>query len=106
MGQEISDSHFDPDDFVAFEERLGRETLLLSRWLQEGRFESGPNMGGYELEAWLLDKNARPAGIVESYLQHLNDPLAVPELATFNLELNGTPQVSDSQQCSNSRSFD
>ena len=92
MGQEISDSHFDPEDFAAFEERLGRETLLLSRWLQEGRFKPGPNMGGFELEAWLVDKNTRPAGIVESYLQHLNDPLAVPELATFNLELNGTPQ--------------
>jgi gamma-glutamyl:cysteine ligase YbdK (ATP-grasp superfamily) len=92
MGQEISDSHFEPDDFTAFEERLGRETLLLSRWLQEGRFKSGPNMGGFELEAWLVDRNARPAGIVENYLQHLGDPLAVPELATFNLELNGTPQ--------------
>lgn len=92
MGQEISDSHFEPDDFVAFEERLGRETLLLSRWLQEGRFKSGPNMGGFELEAWLIDGDAKPAGIVESYLQHLGDPLAVPELAKFNLELNGTPR--------------
>jgi hypothetical protein len=92
MGQEISDSHFEPDDFAAFEERLGRETLLLSRWLQDGRFKPGPNMGGFELEAWLIDGDARPAGIVESYLQHLGDPLAVPELATFNLELNGTPQ--------------
>ncbi len=92
MGQEISDSHFDPDDFAAFEERLGRETLLLSRWLQEGKFKTGPNMGGFELEAWLVDGDARPAGIVEEYLQHLGDPLVVPELATFNLELNGTPQ--------------
>lgn len=93
MGQEIADSHFDPDDFAAFEERLGRETLLLSRWLQEGRLRSGPNMGGFELEAWLLDKAARPAGIVETYLQQLQDPMAVPELATFNFELNGSPRV-------------
>ncbi len=92
MGQEISDSHFDPDDFAAFEERLGRETLLLSRWLHESKFKSGPNMGGFELEAWLVDGSARPAGIVEKYLQHMGDPLAVPELATFNLELNGSPQ--------------
>ncbi len=92
MGQEISDSHFDSDDFAAFEERLGRETLLLCRWLQEGRFKSGPNMGGFELEAWLVDRAARPAGIVEEYLQHLNSPMVVPELATFNLELNGSPR--------------
>ncbi len=93
MGQEISDSHFDPEDFTLFEERLGRETLLLCRWLQEGRFGSGPNMGGFELETWLVDGSARPAGIVENYLQRLNDPNAVPELATFNLELNGVPQA-------------
>ncbi len=92
MGQEITHSHFEPEDFAAFEERLGRETLLLCRWLEEGRFKSGPNMGGFELEAWLVDENARPTGIVESYLERLGDPLAVPELATFNVELNGSPQ--------------
>ncbi|MCP3670100.1 MAG: glutamate--cysteine ligase [Gammaproteobacteria bacterium] len=92
MGQEITDSHFEPEDFAAFEERLGRETLLLNRWLDEGRFESGPNVGGFELEAWLVDADIRPAGIVEPYLKRLDDPLAVPELATFNVELNGTPR--------------
>ncbi len=92
MGQEITDSHFEPGDFAVFEQRLGRETLLLNRWLEEGRFESGPNVGGFELEAWLLDADTRPTGVVEPYLKRLDDPLAVPELATFNLELNGTPQ--------------
>jgi len=92
MGQEITDSHFEPDDFVAFEERLGRETLLLNRWLEEGRFKTGPNVGGFELEAWLIDADARPTGIVEPYLKRLGNPLAVPELATFNVELNGSPQ--------------
>lgn len=92
MGQEITHSHFEPEDFAAFEERLGRETLLLCRWLEEGRFKNGPNMGGFELEAWLVDADARPTGVVESYLKRLGDPLAVPELATFNVELNGTPQ--------------
>ncbi len=92
MGQEITDSHFEPGDFAVFEQRLGRETLLLNRWLEEGRFESGPNVGGFELEAWLVDADTRPTGVVEPYLKRLDDPLAVPELATFNLELNGTPQ--------------
>ncbi len=92
MGQEITDSHFEPEDFVEFEERLGQETLLLCRWLEEGHLKSGPNVGGFELEAWLVGNDARPAGIVEPYLQRLGDPLAVPELATFNVELNGSPQ--------------
>ncbi len=92
MGQEITDSHFEPGDFAVFEQRLGRETLLLNRWLEEGRFESGPNVGGFELEAWLLDADTRPTGVVGPYLKRLGDPLVVPELATFNLELNGTPQ--------------
>ncbi len=92
MGQEITDSHFEPDDFAAFEERLGKETLLLKRWLEEGRFKTGPNMGGFELEAWLIGADARPTGVVEPYLKRLGNPLVVPELATFNVELNGTPQ--------------
>ncbi len=92
MGQEITDSHFDPQDFADFEERLGRETLLLCRWLEEGRFKSGPNMGGFELETWLVDADARPMGVVEDFLERLDNPLATPELATFNLELNSSPR--------------
>lgn len=92
MGQEITSSHFAPEDFTLFAERLGRETLLLCRWLEEGRLKTGRNMGGFELEAWLVDAYARPAGVVESYLQRLNNPLATAELATFNLKLNGSPR--------------
>jgi hypothetical protein len=92
MGQEITNSHFEPEDFAVFEQRLGRETLLLCRWLEQGRFKTGPNMGGFELEAWLVDADARPTGVVETYLERLDSSLAVPELATFNLELNGSPR--------------
>lgn len=91
MGQEITDSHFKPEDFDAFKERLQQETELLAAWLRNGEFPETQNVGGFELEAWLVDKEFRPAGIIESYLERLNDPLAVPELATFNLELNGAP---------------
>jgi hypothetical protein len=33
-----------------------------------------------------------PAPVVERFLDRLDDPLVVPELATFNAEINGTPQ--------------
>jgi hypothetical protein len=49
-------------------------------------------VGGYELECWLLDHNYFPAPINQAYLARLNNPLVVPELSRFNVELNGTPQ--------------
>lgn len=92
MGQEITDSHFEGRDFKHFSRRLQEETALLRRWIEEGAFPTVEYTGGFELEAWLVDADARPAGIIEPYLELLDDPLAVPELATFNLEINGTPQ--------------
>ncbi len=93
MGQEITNSHFEPADFDAFSERLKRETRLLCQWLSEGVFPAGESEGGFELEAWLVDAEARPAPVIEPYLDRLKDPLVVPELATFNMELNGSPRL-------------
>jgi len=39
-----------------------------------------------------VDHNYFPAPINERYLAKLSDPLVVPELSKFNVELNGTPQ--------------
>jgi len=92
MGQEISNSHFQADDFEDFQLRLQQETRLLERWLEDGVFPQGEHVVGFELEAWLVDESAHPVPINEALLQRLNDPLVVPELAKFNLEFNGTPQ--------------
>jgi len=91
MGQEITDSHFTPADFDAFAERLRQETELLSSWFQNGHFNETSNVGGFELESCLVDNSLRPAPIIDPFLARLNDELVVPELATFNLELNGSP---------------
>ena len=91
MGQEIKDSHFEPGDFEVFAERLRQETELLAAWLQNGSFPQTSNVGGFELEAWLVDSAGRPAPIIQPYLERLGSPLVVPELATFNVELNGSP---------------
>ena len=61
MGQEIADSHFTAADFEEFSRRLERETKLLQDWLRQGRFRDGEHVGGFELEAWLVDRQARPA---------------------------------------------
>ena len=56
MGQEIVASHFRQQDFDEFRERLRVETGLLLAGLEESAFSSRDGIGGYELEAWLVDQ--------------------------------------------------
>lgn len=92
MGQEIEEASFSSADFREFARRLERETELLGRWLDEGVIRDTELMGGFELEAWLVDAAARPAPLIETFLERLDNPLVVPELARFNLEINSTPR--------------
>lgn len=92
MGQAIGNSRFSDAQFAEFSRRLVAETDLLGRWFTEGRFSEGPRTVGFELEAWLVDRQMNPAPVIDPVLERLADPLVVPELARFNLELNGTPQ--------------
>ena len=52
--------------------------------MAEGNYQAG-----FELEAWLLDSDFRPTPGNDEFLDKLSDPMAVPELARFNFELNG-----------------
>ncbi|MGA7950080.1 MAG: glutamate--cysteine ligase [Thiobacillaceae bacterium] len=92
MGQEISQTLFAGEDYVEYDRRLRQEIDLLNAWLEAGRFSSRSEVGGYELECWLLDHNYFPAPINQAYLARLNNPLVGPELSCFNVELNGVPQ--------------
>lgn len=92
MGQEINKSHFTQADFDAFEIRLREETELLETWFRDGVFAAGHKVGGLELETYLVAADLGPAPIVGSFLERLADPLVVPELATFNAEINCSPQ--------------
>jgi len=92
MGQDIDGSRFTDADFAEFAARLNAETDLLQTWFDEGRFADTPKLGGFELEAWLVDRrHMAPAPLIDDFLAQSGDPLIVPELARFNLELNGTP---------------
>jgi gamma-glutamyl:cysteine ligase YbdK (ATP-grasp superfamily) len=91
MGQEITDSRFDAEAFVEFRRRLDRETALLGEWLAQGRLAGGRRRFGFEIEAWLVDREARPAAENASFLDAVADPFVVPELARFNFELNSEP---------------
>ena len=92
MGQEIQSEHFQKHDFVAFEQALATETVLLKKWFDEESFTDTGLVVGFELEAWLIDLQGRPAPVNASFLENLNDPLVVPELSCFNVEINDTPQ--------------
>ncbi len=91
MGQEIARSQFSPEDFQQFRERLGQETALLAEWFREDRLAPISGVGGFEIEAWLVDRQGRPAPLNRVFLEQLADPLVVPELSVFNIELNTPP---------------
>jgi len=92
MGQEISGSHFKKQDFERFARRLNEETALLRHWFETDALSRQHGVGGFELEAWLVDRAGLPAPINEQYLALLGDSaLYSPELSQFNIELNSTP---------------
>ena len=92
MGNEIPSDHFNLEDLKLFDAQLERETSIMSQWFSQRRFAHEQRMFGYELEAWLIDENSLPSPVNEQFLKMLNHPLVVPELASFNIELNSLPQ--------------
>ncbi len=92
MGQEIAATGFAPQDLACFAERLVEETALARQTFADGGFSRAGPVGGFELEAWLIDRAMVPAPHNQSFLAHVGDPLVVAELSRFNIEINGTPQ--------------
>ncbi|MFV2055269.1 MAG: glutamate--cysteine ligase [Thiohalomonadales bacterium] len=92
MGEEISESHFTETDFRIFQEQLERESIQLKQWFEQKRFSQAPERCGFELEAWLVDQDFRPAARNHEFIDLLKDPDVTPELANFNIEFNYTPQ--------------
>jgi gamma-glutamyl:cysteine ligase YbdK (ATP-grasp superfamily) len=92
MGQDIHSRRFTPADFAEFQRRLEAETDWLARCFAEDKLAAGTKEMGVELETYLIDRQAAPVDAIEPVLAALNDPLVVPELARFNLELNSAPR--------------
>lgn len=93
MGDEITRSEFSSEDFKEFKQRLRDETRILKSWFDNNDFESTDGKCGFELEAWLVDKNYQPAPVNEAFLENVADPLVVPELSKFNFEINSIPHL-------------
>jgi hypothetical protein len=93
MGQEITNTRFTEKDFTTYRQHLDEETELLIKWFQHNRFIDMNYVGGFELEAWLVDEQFLPAPCNQEFIQHASGLLVSPELAKFNVELNSNPQV-------------
>jgi gamma-glutamyl:cysteine ligase YbdK (ATP-grasp superfamily) len=92
VGQEINRTRFSDEDFVRFEARLAAETRRFRELVRDGGLAQDGFRIGFEIEAWLVDHSGFPSPINAEYLAALDNPLVVPELSRFNVEINGTPQ--------------
>lgn len=91
MGQEIHAETYESADFERFYRHLMAETRLLGELIGKAAFSERSPVAGFEIEAWLLHDDMRPAPLNKQYLASLDNPLAAPELAKFNVELNTPP---------------
>ncbi len=91
MGQEIESSHFSNHDFNLFNTHLKDETALLSELLNNKKFSNNGSIAGFEIEALLVSLSGAPVPVNKTFLNKLNNPLVVHELAAFNVELNSNP---------------
>jgi len=93
VGQEIDRARFEPRDFERFASRLRQETQALHALSDSGALSVRGEVGGLELEVWLVDADGFPCPLNEAFLERLADPNVVHELSQFNIELNVEPQA-------------
>ncbi len=93
MGQEIDTFRFKKKDFSEFSRHLRDETELLRQWADRGKLSSHGPVVGFEQEAWLVDEKRDPAPVNDAFLERMGPPMACPELAQFNIELNNPPML-------------
>ena len=93
MGQEIDRTRFEAEDFERFARRLAHETQALGALLEAGELSAQGDVGGLELEVWLVGGDGVPRPVNDAFLARLADPNVVHELSRFNVELNVRPQA-------------
>ena len=93
MGEEIQRRHFDAADFRVFRRNLDTETHLVAELFERNELSGRGDMVGFELEAWIVDADGEPHPANDRLLDIVANPLVVPELAAYNVELNGSPSA-------------
>lgn len=91
VGDEIRERHFNAEHFRRFRRRLDAETDLVAELFENNAFSHRGDIVGFELEAWIVDAQGQPHAQNQRLIDLVGNPLVVPELAAFNVELNGSP---------------
>lgn len=92
MGRDVSKTRFTEADQACFKQKLLEEYRILADWFQNGALNKREDLCGFELEAWLMDRDFLPDPNNEAFLSRIAHPLVIPELSQFNFEINSTPQ--------------
>jgi len=71
VGQEIDRARFEPRDFERFARSLGHETQALGALLEGGGLSARSDVGGLEVEIWLVDADGLPSPRNEAFLERL-----------------------------------
>jgi len=77
----------------SFTERVIRDLHALASMIENQLIEQGIRRIGVEQEAFLVDRNRRPAAAAMDLLAELDDSRFTTELALFNIEMNLDPLV-------------
>lgn len=91
MGEEIDQVTFTREDRQLYRDKVKRDLAVLRQMLDEGRFETDRKLAGIEMEFYVVDKDARAAGINAKLLELIESEDFQTELAQYNIEFNLAP---------------
>ncbi|MEL6823067.1 MAG: CBS domain-containing protein, partial [Calditrichota bacterium] len=93
MGSLNVEAAFSPAKSRSFIKQVLQDLDALALLIEKDFIEKGIQRIGAEQELCLIDKHYRPAPILLSLLDRINDENFTTELARFNIEMNLDPQV-------------
>jgi len=92
MGSLNVEAAFSPEKSRSFIKQVLQDLDALALLIENDSIEKGIQRIGAEQELCLIDKHYRPAPILLSLLDQINDERFTTELARFNIEMNLDPQ--------------
>lgn len=91
MGEEIDQVDFTREDRQRYRDKVKRDLAVLRQMLDEALFETDRKLAGIEMEFYVVDKDARAAGINAQLLELIESEDFQTELAQYNIEFNLAP---------------
>ena len=92
MGAEVHGAAWSNRDRQRYREKVRQDLDVFEQMLASHNFDDTPTTG-LEMEFTLVGEDLRPSRTNATVLENLGDPAFVPELGTFNLEVNIEPRA-------------